>query len=185
LGPGTYRGDTFIEGVSHNMWYASILIGRSIVGIRAGDVTRLTHVLRKTSEIREIYGVARKEMAPVLLHAAAFNPDITRIALIEPYSSYQSIVMNHFYTSSFIHGVVPGALKAYDLPDLEATLAPRKLLMAGVTDGYGKSSDNESVNKDLDIIKIAYKNKNADGQLDIESLKPDEKPFNIFMEWFK
>ena len=134
-----------------------MLLGRSIVGIRAGDVVRLTELLRKNQKISEVYGIARKEMAPVLLHAAAFDPDISRIALIEPYSSYQSIVMNRFYDPKFVLSMVPGALKAYDLPDLAASLAPRKLLMANVTDGNSKSTDVESISKDLDLIKIAYR----------------------------
>jgi len=57
--------------------------------------------------------------------------------------------------------------------------------MAGVTDGYGKNTDIESINKDLAIIKIAYQNKKADGQLNIVSLTPTEKPYDIFMEWIK
>jgi len=142
-------------------WYASILIGRSIEGIRASDVVRLIWLLKKNSSISEIYGVARKEMAPLMLHAAAFDPSIERIALIEPYSSYRLIVMNRFYNPSFIHTTIPGALKAYDLPDLAAILAPRKLLMAGVTDGSGNASDTENINKDLAIIKKAYQNKEA------------------------
>jgi len=119
------------------------------------------------------------------LHAAAFDPDITRIALIEPYSSYQSIVMNQFYNPKFVHSIVSGALTAYDLPDLEASLAPRKLFMLGVTDGNGMSTDVESINKDLDIIKSAYHFRNADKQLNIVSLKPNEKLNDFLMEWIK
>ncbi|MCE5346529.1 MAG: acetylxylan esterase [Bacteroidales bacterium] len=185
MGPGVFRGDAYIEGDSHNIWYASMLIGRSIVGIRAGDVVRLTRLLKENIKINDIYGLARKEMSPVLLHAAAFCPDITRIALVEPFSSYQSIVMNRFYCSSFISGAVPGALKAYDLTDLAASLAPRKLALAGVTDGYGKTIDSVSINNDLSIVRVAYQNKNAERQLKIVSLKPAEKPYNIYMEWIK
>ena len=185
MGPGIFAGDSYIDSISHNIWYASMLIGRSIVGIRAGDVVELIRLLKKNSEISEVYGVARKEMAPVLLHAAVFEPAIARVALIEPYSSYQSIVMNHYYNSSFIPGVVPGALKAYDLPDLAASLAPVKLLIAGVTDGNGKNTDTESINKDLAVIKIAYKNKKAEEELNIVSLKSDEKPYEILTEWIK
>jgi hypothetical protein len=185
MGPGDFRGDSSIEGVSYNVWFASMLIGRSIVGIRAGDVVRLTRLLKKTSGISEVYGFARKEMAPVLLHAAAFDSAITRIALIEPYSSYRSIVMNRFYDPRFLYSTVPGALKAYDLPDLAASLAPRKLMLAGVTDGYGKNTDTENINMDLAIIKIAYQNKKADGQLNVEYLKPTEKPYDLYMEWIK
>lgn len=185
MGPGKFTGDAYIDGISHNLWYASILIGRSIVGIRTGDVVRLTSILKSNSALTEVYGVARKEMAPVMLHAAAFDPAISRIALIEPYSSYYSIVMNHFYNSSFIHGTVPGVLKAYDLPDLAATLAPRKLMMAGTTDGNGKKSDPANITKDLTIVKTAYQNKNAADQLNIVSFDPTEKPFELFREWIK
>ncbi len=165
MGPGVFQGDAYIEGGSHNLWYASMLIGRSIVGIRASDVVKLTRLLEKTCNVSEIYAVSRKEMAPVILHAAAFEKSITDIALIEPFSSYISIVRNHFYTSAFIPGVVPGALKEYDLPDIAAALAPRKLLMAGVTDGYGKTTDIEGINADLAIVKNEYKRKNAEGNL--------------------
>ena len=185
MGPGDFRGDSYIDGVSYNVWFASMLIGRSIVGIRAGDVVRLTRLLKKTSGITEVYGFARKEMAPVLLHAAAFDSAITRIALIEPYSSYRSIVMNRFYDPKFIPGTVPGALKAYDLPDLAASLAPKKLMIAGVTDGYGKNTDTENINKDLAIIKTAYQNKKADGQLNLVYRMPTEKPYDLYMEWIK
>ncbi|MBN1183855.1 MAG: hypothetical protein JXB49_16300 [Bacteroidales bacterium] len=184
-GPGDFRGDSYIEGVSYNVWFASMLIGRSIVGIRAGDVVRLARLLMRTYGISEVYGFARKEMSPVLLHAAAFDSAISRIALIESYSSYRSIVMNRFYDPSFVHSTVPGALKAYDLPDLAASLAPRKLMIAGVTDGSGKDTDTENINIDLAIIKIAYQNKKADGQLNIVYLKPTEKPYDLYMEWIK
>jgi hypothetical protein len=185
MGPGIFTGDADIDSISYNLWYTSMLIDRSIVGIRAGDVVRLTRLLKKNNKISEVYGVAMKEMAPVLLHAAAFDQDITRIALIESYSSYQSIVMNRFYNPKFVHSIVPGALKAYDLPDIAASLAPRKLLMANVTDGTGSRTDVESINKDLDIIKTSYRFRNADGQLNIVSGKSTETLIDLYLEWIK
>ncbi|MBI4623590.1 MAG: acetylxylan esterase [Verrucomicrobia bacterium] len=185
MGPGSFRGDAEIEGISYNMAYTATLIGRSLVGIRAGDVVRLARLLRKRSGLNGVYGVARREMSPVLLHAAAFEPTITRVALIEPYSSYQSIAMNRFYQPAFVHSTVPGVLKAYDLPDLAASLAPRKLMLAGVTDGFGKTADSGSIDKDLDIIRTAYRARNADGQLNIASLRPDERVRDLFLEWVK
>jgi hypothetical protein len=119
------------------------------------------------------------------LHAAAFDQSITRIALIDPFSSYQSIAMNRFYDSKFVYSIVPGSLSAYDLPDLAATLAPRKFLMAGVTDGNGKCLDSEAVSKELDIIQTTYRNKNADTQLNIVSLKPNEKLYDYLIDWIK
>lgn len=185
MGPGSYKGDADIDSISYNLLYTSTLIGRSIVGVRAGDVVRLIKLLKKENNIREVYGVARKELSPVLLHAAAFEKEISRIALIEPYSSYRQIVMNRFYNPRFVYSTVPGALTAYDLPDLGASLAPRKLMMIGVTDGNGNSRDTESINKDLDIIKAAFQLKNASGHLTIASCESAEKQHNLFLEWLK
>jgi dipeptidyl aminopeptidase/acylaminoacyl peptidase len=185
MGPGLFKGDAILNGVPYNIWYTSMIIGRSIAGIRAGDVARLAMLLKKRNGATEILGLARKEMSPVLLHAAAFNQAISRIALIEPYSSYRSLVTSQFYYSPFVLDIVPGALTAYDLPDLAATLAPRRLMMAGTTDANNKKTDQESIDKDLAIIKTAYQVKNASGQLNIVATESTEKPYNLFMEWIK
>jgi hypothetical protein len=184
IGETGYR-DTIYDHTYIRNWFGSMMIGRSIVGIRAGDVVRLCHVLEKNNETGELYALARKEMAPVLLHAAAFYPAIKRIALVEPYSSYLSIVTNRFYKSGFIYSTVPGALKAYDLPDLAASLAPRKLLIAGITDGNGENAGSEDIISEFDLVKTAYRNKNADGQLNIVKGELSGKPYPIFLEWIK
>ena len=181
IGRGNFRGDRYHV----HMWHCSILIGRSIAGVRAGDVFRLTRLLEKNSKVDEIYGVARKEMAPVLLHAAAFDPAIAQVVLIEPYSSYRSIAMNRFYNPDFILNTVPGALKAYDLSDLAASLAPRKLIMTGVTDGSGETTDTENINQDLSFIRTAYKAKRAEEQLKILTRESLDKPNDSFIEFMR
>lgn len=183
MGPGSFEGDSYIKGVSYNVWFASMLIGRSIVGVKAGDVVRLAQLLQKKENTQEIYGLAKKEMTPVLLHATAFDSTIKNVALIEPYTSYRSIVMNRFYNPAFIHSAVPNALTAYDLPDLAASIAPRKLWISGSTDGAGKPSPEET-EKDYAVIKKAYQNINAATQLRII---PDSSGKNVelYLDWIK
>ena len=121
-------------------------------------------------------------MSPVLLHAAAFYPEIGKIILIGPYSSYYSIVCNHFYDPHFILGTVPHSMGKYDLPDLAASIAPRKLLIAGLTDGSGKISDTGVINDDLGIITSSYTVKNAASNLVIISSANDPVIFNSVFE---
>ncbi|MEX0771021.1 MAG: acetylxylan esterase [Balneolaceae bacterium] len=175
-------------------WRAAIQIGRSIVGIRAGDVVRLTRLLKEKVdtdtpldiELDEIYGVARRDMAPVLLHAAAFEPDLARILLLGPYSSYRSLVMNRFYEPGFIPSTVAGALTAYDLPDLAATLAPRRLMMAGVTDGSGNPAISEQLKDEFSVIEAAYQEREAVGNFTFTSTSPTRSElFELFEEWLK
>ncbi len=183
-GPGIFRGDAYIEGESHNLWYASIVIGRSIVAIRAADVNKLVNQLKQVNPELIITGIARSDLAPVLLHAAGFNKDISGIVLLEPYSSYSSLIMNRYYKSSFIAGVVPGAIEEYDLPHLAGSLAPRKLMVARPTDGNGGYEKGDIINDDLNTIKKYYKENNAEGSLLV--LTSDKVfQFEKILSWIK
>lgn len=183
MGPGIFRGDSFINGISFNTWILSMLIGRSIVGIQASDVVRLTHILKENIGTDEVYGLAIKEMSPVLLHAAAFDKTINRIALIEPYSSYRSIAMSRIYSPDYLYSTTPGAIGAYDLPDLGASLAPRNLMIVGVNDGAGKSSNAKDINEDLAVIKEAYNYRNAENKLKITPAESLGEIYNLYKEW--
>jgi cephalosporin-C deacetylase-like acetyl esterase len=185
LGPGSFQGDSYIDSVSYNLWFASMLVGRSIVGIQAADVVRLADILKNEYHQKEIYGFAKKQMAPVLLHAAAFDKDISKVALIQPYSSYRSIVMNRLYDPHFIQSTVPASIGVYDLPDLAASLAPQKLVMVGVTDGTGSDQNSEDINRDLSVIKAAYDFKNANNKLQIAPALSQKNLDNILKSWIE
>jgi cephalosporin-C deacetylase-like acetyl esterase len=180
MGPGEFKGDSYVDSVSYNIWFAGILTGRSIAGIRAGDVVRIINQLKKEG-LKEFYGLAKKQMAPVLLHAAAFNKDISKVALIQPYSSYRAIVMDNGYNADFLHSTVAGSMGVYDLPDLAASLAPKELLLIGVTDGSGKNNNTVEINKDLSVIKAAYQ-RGAQDKLHI--VPSTEKWQEHFKTWF-
>jgi hypothetical protein len=182
MGPGAVRGDGYIGGTSFNLWFASILIGRSIAGVRAGDVLRLIDVLQARAEPPgQIYGVAREGICPVLLHAALFSPAITRIALMGPYTSYRSIAEGHRYNPAFIHNVVPGALTAYDLPDIAAALAPRRLLLVNVTDEDGNPAREDMISEDLGVVIKAYEAAAAPSQLNIKTWQSYETLDKLFL----
>lgn len=185
LGPGYFRGDSFFDNTSYGVWYLSILTGRSIAGIRAADVARLAGILKKELHAGKVYGIAKKEMAPVLMYAAAFDGSISRVALIDAYSSYRSIVMNRLYKPAFIFSAVPGALKAFDLPDIGAALSPGKLLIAGITDGNGQPLSPENAETELSVIRSAYRYKNADQNLDIIYGDISNRLHDLLEEWIK
>ena len=184
LGTGEMgQGEASSIRVYLRKWFAATLIGRSITGIQAGDIVRLVTLLKSSNGIDEGYGLARKELAPALLHAAAFDQAITRIALVEPYASYRSVAMNRLYDPAFIHSLVPAALEAYDLPDLAAGLAPRKLMIAGITGGAGKSDPDSK--KDLQVVSAGYHYRKADEALIIQSEKPSGEFTDLYKAWIK
>lgn len=184
LGGGYLKGDAYIDNTSYNMYYTAMLIGRSIVGIQAADVVKLSHLLKQKERIDSVFGIAREGMSPVLLHATAFDTVISRIALLKPYSSYRSFVINRFYDPRFVYSLVPGALTAYDLPDLVASLAPKELIIVGMTNANGQTN-TEDIEADMEIIKSVYRYKNAKDRLEVLPEDFIATPSILFRGWAK
>lgn len=169
LGPKSPTGDSIIGGISFNKWFASILIGRSIVGIQAGEVNRLAEYLKGREEIDSgaVYGMARGELTPVLLHAQALEPELAGIALVNPLISYQSLVETEYYQSRWIPETVAGALTAYDLPDLAALTAPGKLAIINPVNAAGDNVSSGRLNSVYSFVRQAYENQGYSGNLQL------------------
>jgi len=164
--------------------YTALLIGRSIVGIQAGDAVRVANFLKTRNDVdwSKSGAVAFGELCPALIHAAAFDSSIGRIALVAPPVSYRSIVMTRFYEFNFFCAVA-GALKAYDLPDLAACVAPRKLLMAEIKDGAKKPADRALLEKELAFPRMVYAVNNATENLRILPSLADQG-LDLLVNWW-
>jgi pimeloyl-ACP methyl ester carboxylesterase len=177
VGPGDWGGKSNFShaentGLSYRVWHAAAFIGRSLVGVRAGDVVKLAGVL-KSRGASKVLGIARGNMTVVLLHAAAFTSNIDGVALIEPYSSYRDVVAEQLYAPRYIETFVPGALQDYDLPFLVATLAPRPIVLQGVLNGAGDPADSDRIRDEYEIVEAAYQQHNAAGQMSLSAESPD------------
>ena len=187
-GGGRFHGDAYKfrlgEG-DFNIWFAAIQVGRSIVGIQAGDVIRLVDYLKHRPDIHpeRICVLGKREMGSTVLHAAAFCQDIAQVALIEPYISFRSIVMNEYYKPHFIPTTVAGALTAYDLPDLAACVASRKLLLVNVTDQNGKAIRSDLLDSEVAVVKKAYANLGKPDHFRIKNQNFKIRFEDIFSEW--
>lgn len=165
VGPGVHRGDAydFKQGnANYNVWFGAIQLGRSLVGIHAGDINRLMLSLQTLDDIQAdaIRVIGEETLAPALLHAAVFSNSFSEIDLLKPLGSYESLVMNKYYIPKFMLAAVPGGLKDYDLPELCAALAPTPLRIINpvsqfdeplsaraASDVYRKSGDYYKKNK--------------------------------------
>lgn len=164
-------------------WHTSVLIDRSITGIRAGDINRLVQLLKQKHSFSDVYGVAVKEMSPGLLHSAAIANSFSRVALIDPLISYRSLVSTKYYDPEFIAGAVPGSMQSYDLPDLAASLAPGKLLMINPVNGANGSADEEDIEKDTRVIHSAYDRANVPDNFTITGPLTEDEISESLEEW--
>jgi hypothetical protein len=63
---------------------------------------------------------------------------------------------------------VGGALTAFDIPDLVATIVPRKVVLSGIKNQMMVAADQQMVEKDTEYPVSVYKAKNVSGNLRIE-----------------
>ncbi|NBC65494.1 MAG: prolyl oligopeptidase family serine peptidase [Bacteroidetes bacterium] len=164
-------------------WRVSVLIDRSITGIRAGDINRLTQLLKQKYSFSDVYGVAIQEMSPVLLHSAAIDKSFSNVALIEPLISYRSLVSTKYYDAGFTAGAVPGSIQSYDLPDLAASLAPGKLLMINPVNGAKGPADEEDIEKDMRVIHASYVQANVPENFRITGPQTEDEISESLEEW--
>ncbi|MEK6478282.1 acetylxylan esterase [Catalinimonas sp. 4WD22] len=158
LGPGYLKGDAYIEGVSYNQWFASILVNQSIVARQAADMVRMVKHIKEEGDEAEITAIAHSTLTPALLHAATFEPAIDRIALVEPLLSYASLVEHENYDPEWVPGSVAGALNGYDLVDLAATIAPRKLLIVNPQNHISEAVQPEVFEEEWSFVRDFYPN---------------------------
>jgi len=147
LGNGYMKGgDSVLEEVPLNLWYAGIQTHQSLVGVRTGEITILTDFIKKLASPNQLLtAIATGTLTSDLLHAAIINNPFAHIALLHPLVSYQSITEERLYKTKFAMSAVAGALARYDLPDLVAALATKKLLLINPVDAAEKELSPEQI----------------------------------------
>jgi dienelactone hydrolase len=177
--------------------YTALLIGRSIPGIRAADIIRVADVLSRQEKVdpQKIGAVAIDELCIPLIHAAAFNTILSKVILVGSPVSYRSVAMNrdyrigftaregggywHPYEVDFTWGVA-GALTAYDLPDLIASIAPRKIVMAAMKNQMMQPADENLVRLETGFPRSVYSSKNVSENLWII---PEHETIGTMVDW--
>ena len=186
LGPGYLKGDAYIGKVSYNQWFAGILVGKSIAGLQAQDIIRLAEFAKKQFEGNvRLSAISYGALGSALLHAAAFDEDIAKVCLIHAPAAWADIVMTRFYQPEFIPAAVSGAINDYDLPDLGAVLAPRKLLLIDPLSASGKAAGKGEGKNYWEFLKDVYSGKSAPGNFEMVSGKNEQQTENILTEWLK
>ena len=113
---------------SHRTANVGTHIGRPLLGQRVGDLMSVVDFLEDAGSDRvgDIRLVGIHAAAPAALHAAALDDRVQRTILQQsPVNSWVDDVVAKPLRSDMVDHVVPGALRWYDLSDLEFTLKDR------------------------------------------------------------
>jgi len=101
---------------------------------------------------------------PAALHAAAMEPRIKQLTLLNSLASWSAVVKTPI-SHNQLTNVVPGALAVYDLPDLAAAVAPRSLIIHFPTDPTRQEMTLQAALDAYRVARAAYIKAGAEKQL--------------------
>ena len=169
LGPGYLKGDAYFENTSYNQWFAGILNGKSTLALHVEAIKSLLQFCKEEMEWnnKELMGISKGGFNSSLLHAAALGVDFKGMLFLDPMLSFESVVSEKSYKPEHIPFTVAGALPNYDLPDLSAAFAPRKLML--VPETYEEVMDSGYL-QSYDFVKEHYRSMNKANSFSIEKI---------------
>ncbi len=135
--------------------FLSMHLARPLLGQRVGDLLALLASL--AGEFPDGFVLVGKGTAgPIALHAAALEPRVISLTLDGSITSWSAVVRTPV-TRDQLSNVVPGVLAVYDLPDLAASLVPRKLIIRGAVDPNGRPLSSEEMEIAYASCRRAYR----------------------------
>lgn len=136
--------------------FLALHLNRPLLGQRAFDVLSVLAALRQESgnPVVQLIGVGR--CGPIVLHAAAFDAQVNRVTLYRSLAAWELIPQEKVSVGQLAN-VVPGALAAYDLPELAALLAPRSLEIVLPTRSDGTPCDAQLAGSVYRSVEEAYR----------------------------
>ncbi len=123
-----FKGDGFVKNVPFNYTFGANLIGKSIPAIRAEALDLLMQFVEKqNSKHVKIDALIEKEMSSAFLHYTAFKNPFSKVVLVSPLSSNETLIHKKMYNTKLAFSVVPGSVGYYDFKDL-VSLLPQKMV---------------------------------------------------------
>lgn len=160
-------GETAPEGKSPfgADWKEAFLglhLDRPLLGQRVDDVLMIV------GGKDEFHLTASGAAVPVGLHAAALQTRIKELTVEGGILSWSAVVRARI-SQNQLSNVVPGALALYDLPDLAALIAPRRLTIKSPVDPSGRPVSQAELEEAYASARAAYKAAGAESNLVLQA----------------
>ena len=162
----------------------AFLIGRSLVGMRAGDILRAVDLLAGRSEVdaSKISAVGKGRAAVPLLYAAALDDRLQKLAFEQILVSYRSI-LDHRIHRGILEGIIPGVLSEFDLGDLIAALIPRQVRVINAVNPLGHRLWPDVAQKAYAETANVFQRAGAPAAFQTLRRKEAEGPEGVYEDW--
>lgn len=164
----------------------AILLGKTMVGMRARDIARGIDVLASHNGVdgSRIFGFGKDGGAVSMLYAAVLDHRIRGVALEEMLVSYDWVVQHRIHRQIF-EDVVPWALKSFDLPDLVSSLSPHPVWIVNAVNGLGHAVPMSEVRSTYAVAARAFATAGAGQQLHFQDRRTGDTILTVYADLFQ
>jgi hypothetical protein len=137
------------EHANEEMWaWSSLILGKPLVGQRVTDTLAIVRGLRSRGDLagKRLIVAARGALTVPALFTAALEPAVDGVYLAGGLVSFQSVADSEDYKHP-LSNFVPNLLLHTDLPEIAASMAPRRVILGGTVDGAGRTLAPDDVRK--------------------------------------
>jgi dienelactone hydrolase len=150
-------GDSMIQNVPLNLWFASIFTHKSLVAVRAEEIEIISAFVKRSNGQKSLAVLGIGTFTSDLLHAVVIQNSFDKIALVNPLTRYGAIAEEPHYKTRFVTSAVAGATKSYDLPDLMTFLAPARLFVVNPVNARDEQIDRSQADEAFGQVSQAFR----------------------------
>jgi cephalosporin-C deacetylase-like acetyl esterase len=158
-------------GVDFTDSFLGLHLNRPLLGQRVYDLLAvITKLSQENRDGMELISVGHT--GPVALHVAALDGRIKRLTLDQSLLSWANVARTPV-TSNQLTNVIPGALAAYDLPDLVASMAPRPVTIQGALDAAGNAVTQKVLEAEYKPALAAFTRQKGEKELTLTAAQKE------------
>jgi cephalosporin-C deacetylase-like acetyl esterase len=173
--PALDRRDSFVHNFGdYKNSLAALLVGKTMVGMRAADLVRGVDLLAARQDVdpSRITVVGRTGAAIPALFATLFDSRIKSLAVDGMLLSYDAVVNERIH-QGIVDQIIPSVLKYFDLPDVIAAIAPRRV---GVFNGVSP------LGQEVTVARLRQEYGTSPSEIGVRDR--EEQPFVPILERF-
>ena len=156
-----------LTGADDKEAFLALHLNRPLPAQRVYDVVQTLRAIRSTEGPAEFHLIGVGAGGPIALHVAAIDDRVKEVTVEHSLASWSSVARTPLSRGQ-LASVIPNVLEAYDLPDLAASLAPRRLTVRAPLGPAGLPVAADELEKAFAPARAAYRAMSAEHKLRIE-----------------
>ncbi len=165
MGEGSPAAEPGLFGPDYREAFLALHLNRPLLGQRVFDVLQALRALESPAGT-PLHFVGIGPGGPIVLHAALFADPVESVTVERSIASW-SLAARTKSPRGDLASVVPGVLASYDLPDLAAARAPRRLTIREPLGPSGEPVAGAIIDAAYERCRSAYQAAGAAGGLTI------------------